>query len=31
MQHLAHAHNRVRFGVPVDPGPAREPKPERAP
>jgi enoyl-CoA hydratase len=22
MQQLAHAHNRVRFGVPVDPGPA---------
>jgi len=22
IQHLAHAHNRVRFGVPVDPGPA---------
>jgi enoyl-CoA hydratase len=21
-QHLAHAHNRVRFGIPVDPGPA---------
>jgi enoyl-CoA hydratase len=21
IQHLAHAHNRVRFGVPVDPGP----------
>jgi enoyl-CoA hydratase len=21
MQHLAHAHNRLRFGVPVDPGP----------
>jgi enoyl-CoA hydratase len=20
LQHLAHAHNRVRFGVPVDPG-----------
>jgi enoyl-CoA hydratase len=24
MQHLAHAHNRVRFGIPVDPGPKRE-------
>ena len=23
-QHLAHAHNRIRFGVPVDPGPKRE-------
>ena len=23
IQHLAHAHNRVRFGVPVDPGPAQ--------
>jgi enoyl-CoA hydratase len=23
MQHLAHAHNRVRFGAPVDPGPAQ--------
>ncbi len=22
IQHLAHAHNRVRFGIPVDPGPA---------
>lgn len=22
IQHLAHAHNRIRFGVPVDPGPA---------
>jgi enoyl-CoA hydratase len=21
LQHLGHAHNRVRFGVPVDPGP----------
>lgn len=21
LQHLAHAHNRIRFGVPVDPGP----------
>jgi enoyl-CoA hydratase len=21
LQHLAHAHNRVRFGIPVDPGP----------
>jgi enoyl-CoA hydratase len=27
MQHLAHAHNRVRFGVPVDPGPSSEPRP----
>ena len=26
MQHLAHAHNRVRFGVAVDPGPAKETK-----
>jgi enoyl-CoA hydratase len=25
IQHLAHAHNRVRFGVPVDPGPAKDP------
>jgi enoyl-CoA hydratase len=25
IQHLAHAHNRVRFGIPVDPGP---PKPD---
>jgi enoyl-CoA hydratase len=23
MQHLAHAHNRVRFGIPVDPGPPK--------
>lgn len=23
LQHLAHAHNRVRFGIPVDPGSAR--------
>jgi enoyl-CoA hydratase len=23
LQHLAHAHNRVRFGIPVDPGPNR--------
>jgi enoyl-CoA hydratase len=23
IQHLAHAHNRLRFGVPVDPGPQR--------
>ena len=23
IQHLAHAHNRVRFGVPVEPGPAQ--------
>jgi enoyl-CoA hydratase len=22
IQHLAHAHNRVRFGIPVDPGPS---------
>jgi enoyl-CoA hydratase len=21
LQHLGHAHNRVRFGIPVDPGP----------
>ena len=27
-QHLAHAHNRIRFGMPVDPGSA---KAERAP
>jgi enoyl-CoA hydratase len=25
LQHLAHAHNRVRFGVPTDPGPKRAP------
>ena len=31
LQHLAHAHNRVRFGIPVDPGPARPPKVESAP
>lgn len=24
MQHLAHAHNRVRFGIPTDPGPTRD-------
>jgi enoyl-CoA hydratase len=24
IQHLAHAHNRVRFGVPVDPGPSAD-------
>ncbi len=24
IQHLAHAHNRVKFGTPVDPGPKRE-------
>jgi enoyl-CoA hydratase len=23
LQHLAHAHNRVRFGIPVDPGPQK--------
>lgn len=23
LQHLAHAHNRIRFGMPVDPGPGR--------
>jgi enoyl-CoA hydratase len=23
LQHLAHAHNRVRFGIPVDPGPKK--------
>ena len=23
IQHLAHAHNRVRFGIPVDPGPTK--------
>ena len=23
LQHLAHSHNRVRFGIPVDPGPKR--------
>lgn len=23
LQHLAHAHNRAKFGVPVDPGPSR--------
>ena len=22
IQHLAHAHNRIRFGIPVDPGPS---------
>ncbi len=26
IQHLAHAHNRVRFGIPVDPGPKRPAK-----
>jgi enoyl-CoA hydratase len=25
LQHLGHAHNRVRFGIPVDPGPPRRP------
>ncbi|WP_205528517.1 enoyl-CoA hydratase [Desertimonas flava] len=25
LQHLAHAHNRIRFGVPVDPGSGRRP------
>ena len=24
IQHLAHAHNRVRFGIPVDPGPGTD-------
>ncbi len=24
LQHLAHSHNRVRFGIPVDPGPKRK-------
>lgn len=24
IQHLAHAHNRLRFGIPVDPGPNRD-------
>ncbi len=24
IQHLAHAHNRVRFGIPVDPGPGAD-------
>ncbi len=23
LQHLAHAHNRIRFGIPIDPGPKR--------
>lgn len=23
-QHLAHAHNRIKFGIPVDPGPKRQ-------
>ena len=23
IQHLAHAHNRIKFGVPIDPGPKR--------
>jgi enoyl-CoA hydratase len=27
LQHLAHAHNRVRFGIPVDPGPPRSASP----
>ncbi len=31
MQHLAHAHNRVRFGVAVDPGSARAPAPSATP
>ena len=25
IQHLAHAHNRIRFGIPVDPGPGTVP------
>jgi enoyl-CoA hydratase len=25
LQHLGHAHNRVRFGIPVDPGPGERP------
>jgi enoyl-CoA hydratase len=29
IQHLAHAHNRVRFGIPVDPGPKRPAKDEK--
>ncbi len=24
LQHLAHAHNRVKFGIPVDPGPKKQ-------
>lgn len=31
IQHLAHAHNRVRFGIPVDPGPKRPAKEEQQP
>jgi enoyl-CoA hydratase len=31
IQHLAHAHNRVRFGIPVDPGPKRPAKDEKQP
>ena len=31
LQHLAHAHNRVRFGIPVDPGPNRPAKDEKQP
>ena len=23
IQHLAHAHNRIKFGIPIDPGPKR--------
>ena len=23
IQHLAHAHNRAKFGIPVDPGPEK--------
>ena len=26
-QHLAHAHNRIKFGIPVDPGPKRQDRP----
>jgi enoyl-CoA hydratase len=29
MQHLAHAHNRLRFGIPVDPGEQRLPPKEQ--
>jgi enoyl-CoA hydratase len=29
IQHLAHAHNRVKFGIPVDPGPKRPAKDEQ--
>jgi enoyl-CoA hydratase len=25
LQHLGHAHNRIRFGIPVDPGPGKRP------